>query len=202
MACEKCLEWCKTFIKDTSINEAFTTNGTNANKLLRTLADFFCNVKTNAGYLRDALNLKLQDDFTDEDKQRIFANILSQKEQEFDLYKSNVFTVPSDLKSRLELLRLVDSIVREKVQSIDDVRKVLSFLGVNDVKFRFKYPTDFIDKGLVLALWGQTSYENANTWKVFLPATLLLDTEKKQTIENFILLLKEPQHYYKFYYTL
>lgn len=202
MACNECLEWCKTFVKDTSLNTAFTTNGTNANKILHTLADFFCNAKTNATYLKDALNLTLQDDFDSSDKQKIFENVLSQKEQEFDLYKSNVFTVPTDLKDRLELLRLVDAIVREKVQSIDDVKKVLSFLGVNDVEFRFKFPNGFIDKSLVLALWGQSSYEHANTWKIFLPATLLLDTQKKQVIENFILLLKEPHHNYKFYYTL
>lgn len=202
MACNKCLEWCKTFVKDDAINSAFTTNGTNANKILRTLADFFCNAKTNATYLKDALNLTLQDDFDNTDKQKIFENVLSQKEQEFDLYKSNIFTVPTDLKDRLELLRLVDAIVREKVQSIDDVKKVLSFLGVDNVEFHFKFPNNFIDKSLVLALWGQSSYENANTWKIFLPATLLLDTQKKVVIENFILLLKEPHHNYKFYYTL
>lgn len=202
MACNKCLEWCKTFIKDDAVNSAATTKGTNANKVLHTLADFFCNAKTNASYLKDALNLKLQDDFDDIDKQKIFENVLSQKEQEFDLYKNNIFTVPTDLKDRLELLRLVDAIVREKVQSIDDIKKVLSFLGVDNVEFHFKFPNNFIDKSLVLALWGQSSYENANTWKIFLPTTLLLDTQKKQVIENFILLLKEPHHNYKFYYIL
>jgi len=202
MACDKCYKWCKTFVKDTTLNTAFTTNGTNANKILHTLADFFCNAKTNASYLKAALNLTLQDDFTDIDKQRIFSNILSQKEQEFDLYNSNIFTVPTGLEDRLELLRIVDAIARGKVKSIEDVKKVLSFLGVYDVEFRFKRRDDCFDTGLVLALWGQTSYEYANTWKIYLPQILLLNDAKRLVIENFILLLKEPQHTYKFYYTL
>ncbi len=202
MSCNKCYEWCKTFLKDTATNEGGTTKGTNVNKVIQVLADILCNVKTNTGHLKDALNLKLEKDFVDTDKKRIFENIISQKEEEFNLHKSDIFTIPSDLQARIELLRLFDAFVRGKLQSIDDIKKILSFLGVENVEFHLKLPDGIINKEFTLALWGQTSYEYVNTWKIFLPRMLLLDIEKKQIIESFILLLKEPQHHYKFYYIL
>ena len=92
-------------------------------------------------YLQDALNLVLQDDFEDPDKVLIFETVLSQKEQEFDLYTSKIFTVPSDLQGRLELLRLIDASARGKIQSVSDYKKILSFLGVNQVEFYFRFFT-------------------------------------------------------------
>ena len=95
-----CLEWIKTLVKDTAINKAFTTNGTNANQIILALSAFLCTVENRNKYLQDALNLTLQDDFEDPDKVAIFETVLSQKEQDFDLYNSTVFTVPSDLQGR------------------------------------------------------------------------------------------------------
>jgi hypothetical protein len=198
----ECLEFCKAITQEKYLSEALTTNGTNANKILQIMATVLCRVKNNTQYMQDAINLVLQDDFSDSDKSKIFDNILSQKEEGFDLYKSNIFTVPSDLQSRIELLRIVEAITRGKVQSISDVKKVLSFLGVDDVEFHFEHPNTFINTELTLAYWGYTNYEYVNTWKVYLPASLFVDEEKKQNIENFILTLKAPQDNYQFYYIL
>ena len=200
-----CLEWIKTLFKDTAINKAMTTFGTNANKITLALAELLCKIKNRNKYLQEALNLTLQDDFEDPDKVAIFETVLSQKEQEFDLYNSKVFTVPSDLQGRLELLRLVDASARGKIQSISDYKKILSFLGVNQVEFHFSIDINSMyDIGLSYRLvhWGKTTYEDANTWKILLPESLEGDTERRLRVEEFLTSQKQPQHDIEFIYNL
>ena len=200
-----CLEWIKTLFKDTAINKAFTTYGTNANKITLALAELLCKIKNRNKYLQEALNLTLQDDFEDPDKVAIFETVLSQKEQEFDLYNSKVFTVPSDLQGRLELLRLVDASARGKIQSISDYEKILSFLGVNQVEFHFQLDINSmydIGSSYRLVHWGKTSYEDSNTWKILLPQSLASDTERRLRVEEFLTSQKQPQHDIEFIYNL
>ena len=200
-----CLEWIKTLFKDTAINKAFTTYGTNANKITLALAELLCKLENRNKYLQDALNLTLQDDFEGSDKVAIFETVLSQKEQEFDLYNSTVFTVPSDLQGRLELLRLVDASARGKIQSISDYKKILSFLGVNQVEFYFQIDINSMyDIGSLYRLvhWGKTTYEDINTWKILLPESLEGDTERRLRVEEFLTSQKQPQHDIEFIYNL
>ena len=200
-----CLEWIKTLFKDTAINKALTTYGTNANKITLALAELLCKIKNRNKYLQEALNLTLQDDFEDPDKVAIFETVLSQKEQEFDLYNSKVFTVPSDLQGRLELLRLVDASARGKIQSISDYEKILSFLGVNQVVFTFISPitTPSLQYSeYQLIHYGRSAFEDMNTWKILLPQSLENDTERRLRVEEFITLQKQPHHDIKFFYTL
>lgn len=204
---DECYEWMKTFVKDHALNNAFTTYGTNANKILRFMAILHCVMKKREKYLQDAINLTLQDDFQGNDKIAIFENILSQKEQEYDLYNDNIFTVPNDLEGRLELLRLVDSIVRGKIQSISDFKKVLSTLGVEQVEFHFildnynQYNT-VASASYKLVHWGRTYFEEANTWKILLPQTLEVDTERRSRVESFMISQKQPHHNIEFLYIL
>jgi hypothetical protein len=204
---DECYEWVKTFIKDDALNKAFTTYGSEANKILRFIAKVHCVMKNRETYLQDAINLTLQDDFEDADKIAIFENILSQKEQEYNLYNDDTFVVPSDLEGRLELLRLVDVIVRGKIQSISDFKKVLSFLGVNQVEFHFtldnynEYNT-VANSSYKLVHWGRTYFEEANTWKILLPQTLEVDTERRNRVESFMISQKQPHHNIEFLYTL
>jgi hypothetical protein len=202
---DDCYAWIKTFTKDTELSEAFTSFGTESNKILRAITTLHCKMKNREQYLKDALNLTLQDNFDDPDKVAIFENILSQKEQEYNLYNDNIFTVPNDLQGRLELLRLVDAIVRGKIQLISDFEKVLSFLGVDKVEFRFKlddnYNTAFNDS-YRLVHWGRTYFEDANTWKILLPTTLESDTERRNRVESFVTSQKQPHHDIEFLYIL
>jgi hypothetical protein len=200
-----CLEWIKTLFKDTAINKAFTTYGTNANKITLALSEFLCKLENRNKYLQDALNLVLQDDFEDPDKVAIFETVLAQKEQDFDLYNSKVFTVPSDLQGRLELLQLVEASARGKIQSISDCRKILSFLGVNQVEFYFQLDINSmydIGSSYRLAHWGKTTYEDTNTWKILLPESLEGDTERRLRVEEFLTSQKQPQHDIEFIYNL
>ena len=103
-----CYELMKTFVKDDALNKAFTTYGTEANKILLFMATLHYTMKNREKYLQDALNLTLQDDFEGSDKVAIFESIFSQKEQEYNLYNDPIFTLPNDLQGRLELLRLID----------------------------------------------------------------------------------------------
>lgn len=204
---DECYEWIKTFVKDNSLNVALTTYGTESNKILLFMATLHCKMKNKEKYLQDALNLTLQDDFEDPDKVAIFESVLSQKEEEYNLYNDKIFTVPNDLQGRLELLRLVDAIVRGKIQSISDFEKVLSFLGVNKVEFYFtldnyeEYNT-IANSSYKLVHWGRTYFEEANTWKILLPTTLELDTERRGRVESFMISQKQPHHNIEFLYIL
>ena len=200
-----CLEWIKTLFKDTAINKAFTTYGTNANKITLALTALLYKIQNRSKYLQDALNLVLQDDFEDPDKVLIFETVLSQKEQEFDLYNSKIFTVPSDLQGRLELLRLIDASARGKIQSVSDYKKILSFLGVNQVEFYFEFDINSMsDYGSSYRLvhWGKTTYEDTNTWKILLPESLENDMERRLRVEEFLTSQKQPQHDIEFIYNL
>lgn len=200
-----CREWIKTVFKDTAINKALTTYGTYANKITLILTALLYKMENRNKYLQDALNLVLQDDFEDPDKVAIFETVLSQKEQEFDLYNNTVFTVPADLQGRLELLRLVDASARGQIQSISDYKKILSFLGVNQVEFCFQIDINSmydIGSSYRLVHWGKTTYEDANTWKILLPESLENDMERRLRVEEFLTSQKQPQHDIEFIYNL
>ena len=55
-----CLEWIKTLFKDTAINKALTTYGTNANKITLALAELLCKIKNRNKYFHAATLNALQ----------------------------------------------------------------------------------------------------------------------------------------------